>query len=58
MGSMVVVSAFEDERARYSGGFRVIPMMSLGVAAFGGRALVLRIEPRVSRVSPLSGVDR
>jgi hypothetical protein len=28
------------------------------VAASGGRALVLRIEPRVPRVSPLPGVDR
>lgn len=61
MGRMLALSVFEDQTARYSGGFRVMRVLSLGVAACGGRALALRAEPRspmrVARLVP-SGCDR
>jgi hypothetical protein len=52
MGWMAARSALEGETVRYSGNFRVMRMISLGVAACGGRAFVLRAEPRVRASRP------
>jgi|CXWL01.1.fsa_nt_gi hypothetical protein len=46
MGRMLARAAFEDETARYSGGFRVMRILGVARAHRAGRALALRAEPR------------